>query len=226
MITAAIVDQEACLVYYLAFDLLLAEAPIRDGAVQLTESHLATAGDADPLRSPCRRPRSAAQVRRAGMPQSDTARRPDQTGGVGQCPELLRRIRVEIIGHSVPGRSTVAAGFDGSPHTFIARRKMPWRITRCLATVRFDEVSVARQRSSASVVTSSNPSPPGRERSGCPCAGSRSASTVSPRGHVRHSAATRRRQRPPLRPSAPCRAALGDVPTRARRRATRALSTS
>ena len=53
------------------------------------------------------------------------------------------------------GRSTVAAGFDGSPHTFIARRKIPWRITRCLATVRFDEVSVARQRSSTSVVTSS-----------------------------------------------------------------------
>jgi hypothetical protein len=51
MITSAIVDHDACLVYYLAFDLLLAEAPIRDGVVQLDESHLATAGDDDPKTS-------------------------------------------------------------------------------------------------------------------------------------------------------------------------------
>ncbi len=56
------------------------------------------------------------------------------------------------------GRSTSATGLRGSPHTFIARRKMPWRITRYFATLRLDSDSDANafQRSSRSGVTSSS----------------------------------------------------------------------
>jgi hypothetical protein len=43
----------------------------------------------------------------------------------------------------------------GTPQTFIARLKIPFRFTRYFATVRFDAVWVAFQRSSIPVVTSS-----------------------------------------------------------------------
>ncbi len=48
-------------------------------------------------------------------------------------------------------------GFRGSPHTFIARLKIPCRITRYFATLRFDSdrESVSFHRSSISGVTSS-----------------------------------------------------------------------
>lgn len=40
VITQAVVDQDAGTLFYLVFDLMLAEAPIRDGAVQIKESRL------------------------------------------------------------------------------------------------------------------------------------------------------------------------------------------
>jgi hypothetical protein len=48
MIVRALVDEGAATVYYLAFDLILALAPIRDGAVQIEESRSAVADPADP----------------------------------------------------------------------------------------------------------------------------------------------------------------------------------
>ena len=47
------------------------------------------------------------------------------------------------------GRSTAVIGFDGSPHTFIARRKIPCMTTRYLWIVRLETVRVAFQRSMA-----------------------------------------------------------------------------
>lgn len=41
MTTEAVIDDEVGSVFYLGFDLMLAEAPIRDGAVQIQESRLA-----------------------------------------------------------------------------------------------------------------------------------------------------------------------------------------
>jgi hypothetical protein len=48
MTTDALIDEDVASVFYLAFDLMLAEAPIRDGAVQIQESRLANAGRDDP----------------------------------------------------------------------------------------------------------------------------------------------------------------------------------
>jgi hypothetical protein len=48
MTTAALVDLEAKLVYYLAFNLLLAEAPIRGGAIHIEDSHVPNASEGDP----------------------------------------------------------------------------------------------------------------------------------------------------------------------------------
>ena len=43
------------------------------------------------------------------------------------------------------GRSTAVRGFNGSPHTFIARRKIPCMTTRYLWIVRLETVRVAFQ---------------------------------------------------------------------------------
>lgn len=50
-ITDAIIDTAAAKLFYLAFDLMLAEAPIRAGAVQMDESRLVTKHDDDPATS-------------------------------------------------------------------------------------------------------------------------------------------------------------------------------
>jgi hypothetical protein len=51
MVTDAVIDTDAARLFYLAFDLLLAQAPIRDGAVQMDESHLVRRVDDDPATS-------------------------------------------------------------------------------------------------------------------------------------------------------------------------------
>jgi len=48
MVTDAVIDRDAGMLFYLAFDLLLAEAPIRDGEVQIDESHVARATPDEP----------------------------------------------------------------------------------------------------------------------------------------------------------------------------------
>jgi hypothetical protein len=48
MVTEAVVDEQAGAVYYLAFDLVLAEAPIRDGTVNAREARTACADPDDP----------------------------------------------------------------------------------------------------------------------------------------------------------------------------------
>lgn len=51
MVTSTVIDESAGALYYLAFDLMLAIAPIRDGAVQINESHIARTEFDDPATS-------------------------------------------------------------------------------------------------------------------------------------------------------------------------------
>ena len=66
MTTDAVLDSDAGIVYYLAFDLLLAEAPVREGAVQIQESRPARADPDDAATGSRHAAVRAALLRRVG----------------------------------------------------------------------------------------------------------------------------------------------------------------
>ena len=104
------------------------------------------------MRSPVK-----AAVRKTAPSSADEAARTSAQTSSGEkaCRSSETRMR---------GRSTAVIGFDGSPHTFIARRKIPCMTTRYLWIVRLETVRVAFQCSMAPALTSSSRSSPKARR--------------------------------------------------------------
>ena len=135
--------------------------------------------------------------------------RPPRARAPGSPPARTRRGRRDADARAVD----VGHGLRGRPHTFIARRKIPCRTTRCFWIVRFEPVRVVFQRSIGAGVTSSSRISPKasydqpRRRSG-----SRRAWTACSRGRAPPTAATRPTRPRRSRRSAPSPAAARGEP--------------